>query len=348
MQQFFVICPIGFESLVEKEIQLKWSMLSESNPPDFKYLDGGLEFACPLEIGLALNKILRTASRILMRVHSQICRDLPKLYQILKKIEWSHYLQQKNIHLKVSSSRSRLLHTKKIKETAQKSIQDFFNGHPLSQYAQNQEYPGQAIYLRIEDDELTVSLDTTGAHLHKRIDYRGKASIRENIAATLLLALTEGDFSKNLCDPMCGSGTFLQEYQNFFTPLNREFSFNNWKRIKLPKLKMLEQTTGKVFGFDKDPNIVKKLSLKYVQTADFFKHQIKTDFLILNPPYGKRIKIKGDKQQYFDQIIQKIKKDQVQKAGVIVPSIFAKKYKQNSLLHFNQNGIKVDFLVFEF
>src|SRR3546814_8924297 len=66
--------------------------------------------------------------------------------------------------------------------------------------------------VRIEDDLVTISLDTTGESLHKRGFKEGvaKAPMRETMAA-MFLRQCGYDGTQTVLDPMCGSGTFVIE-----------------------------------------------------------------------------------------------------------------------------------------
>ena len=90
--EFFLICPIGLEKLLLKELEFKFPQIT-----DIAFEPGGVTINCSLELGLCLNKYLKTTTRILLRLKKQKCRDLPKLYQILRKVDWKHYLKQKNL-----------------------------------------------------------------------------------------------------------------------------------------------------------------------------------------------------------------------------------------------------------
>ena len=85
------------------------------------------------------------------------------------------------------------------------------------------------IKTRISSDICTISLDSSGAGLHKR-GYKiatGKAPIRETLA--LFLQKMKFDGSQVIYDPMCGSGTTVIEAAEIALGLpagrNRTFAF---------------------------------------------------------------------------------------------------------------------------
>ncbi|MAZ49661.1 MAG: hypothetical protein CME65_13960 [Halobacteriovoraceae bacterium] len=353
---FFIVCPPGLESLAKSELVGKLSSrLAYKAFPPITLIQGGLEIELPLMHGLELNYWLRIPSRILIRLKTQTCRDLPKLYSLLSKIPWRDYLQQNNVKFKVSSSNSRLIHTKRIEQTSIEAFEKYCQNHKLALYHQKKNYPQQTIYLRFDNDQLTISLDTTGDHLHKRgwSSHRGHAGIRENFAfACLEFLRNERETMLSLYDPMCGSATFLSEFLNQNKPLlNRKFSFHYWKNIPSIEIAVKPTVKLKAFGNDwnKDVLIPHEKGDFSLTNLDFFKiEKTPSDFIIMNPPYGKRIKIPVEPQRYFKNIYQKLESLSPRACGIIIPETFAKSLPATRQLSFNQNGIRVKFLVFEF
>src|SRR5690625_6990334 len=83
-------------------------------------------------------------------------------------------------------------------------------------------------------DKATLTLDTSGAGLHKR-GYRvgqGEAPLKETLAASLV-QLTNWRPDYPLVDLFCGSGTILIEAaligQNIAPGFNREFASEDWR-----------------------------------------------------------------------------------------------------------------------
>ena len=68
------------------------------------------------------------------------------------------------------------------------------------------------VRVRIDDDLCTISLDTSGAPLHRRGHKQavGAAPMRETLAALFLRACGYTG-AEPVLDPMCGSGTFVLE-----------------------------------------------------------------------------------------------------------------------------------------
>jgi putative N6-adenine-specific DNA methylase len=88
-------------------------------------------------------------------------------------------------------------------------------------------------HVRLLDDRCTVSLNTSGAHLHRRgvRTHIGAAPVRETVAAAMALTALKGmEHSPDVVvDPFCGSGTLLIETSDVLTRSapgrHREFAF---------------------------------------------------------------------------------------------------------------------------
>lgn len=242
MNQFFVSTPLDFEKVTLQEMKEVWPLLlgKDARPhalpfPEVKLLSGGLEFETDLFAAVQLNFFLKTANRVLLRMASFKARDLPKFYQKFRSLPWLEYLPHAHVDWEVAAQTSRLNNEKRLQESAEKALLEIFANKTEAKSC-------GAIYLRMEADLCTISLDTSGEHLHKRgwCLLRGEAPLRETIAAYLLRSLLAGvslteSSQVTLLDPMVGSGTFLSEARTLFAgQFQRAFAFQKWK--KAPKL----------------------------------------------------------------------------------------------------------------
>lgn len=351
MNLFYLICPIGLETALIKEIQIKGLAPGLASVKAGK---GGVEIEAPFETGLALNYQLKTPTRILMRIKERRCRDFPKLFKVITQIPWRDFLVQEKVQWRISCKTSRIINTDKAQESCEKALKKYFAAAPLSKkiLEQNAHMPEQKVYLRFENDDLTISLDTSGDLLHIRGGRpdRGKASLRENYAACLLTLLLDGKKEDSLIDPMCGTGTFLNEALDYFTPLNREdFPFNVWKGApKSPESDSHEGLVKECLGLDLEPKAKERKGLEIHEQNIFeplpmpLKEKWQDSVLICNPPYGKRVKIKGDRKSYFLSLLGRIEKEyNPKRLGIIIPADV--KLHFDEVIPFNNNGIKVNF-----
>ncbi|QDK45946.1 RNA methyltransferase [Bdellovibrio sp. ZAP7] len=333
MNRFFISTPLGFENTALQEMKEIWPYLlgkdakTHSLPfPEVAVLMGGLEFETELFQALQLNFFLKTANRLLLRMTSFRTKDLPKFYQKFKSLPWKEYLHHANVDWEVAAQKSRLNNEKRLQESAEKALQEIFAG-------QNGDSTCAAIYIRMEDDLCTISLDATGEHLHKRgwTVLKGEAPMRETIAAELLREMigeaTPAEVSSvNLCDPMMGSGTFLTEARGLWSgQFQRDYSFKQWK--KCPKLFLSPSFAlnyeiparapfKAVLGMDINPEMPEiglknfnevEAQLKAYQRDEFKSQEHKfwvqdalqgVDlpgplWMVVNPPYGERLPVAG-------------------------------------------------------
>lgn len=377
MQSFYLICPIGLEDLVIYELEIKKLLGNfEKVEPD----KGGVMIECRMEVGLALNALLKTPTRILLRLTKRKCRDFPKLYQIVSKYQWNRYLDQEQVEWNISARKSRIINTKKAQQTCEEALKKYLLGSPLkrSALADNREKEKQKVYVRIVNDEIEISIDTSGRALYIREDHkaRGKASLRENYAACLLLSLKRFLAQNNkessqiqLIDPMCSTGVFLRESNHFYRPHLREnFPFKRWRlfagdtqgRYNDMVFQYCQSHQGaKLFadtiGLDITPATQSSKELKIFQ-QDLFEDlslQAKQELapkdrvVALNPPYGKRIAIHGDKRDYYQKVQQAIMQNYRPCAvAMLIPAQVP--FFGHNETSFNNNGIKVRFNLHKF
>lgn len=252
MNKVFISTPLGFEMSTLQEMKECWPYLlgkdakSHALPfPEVEVISGGLEFETDLFAALQLNFFLKTANRLLVRMASFRTKDLPKFYQKFKSLPWKDYLSDGQVGWEVAAQKSRLNNEKRLQQSAEKALLEIFGSSEIKKTASEKselEKTQQTIYIRMDDDLCTISLDSTGEHLHKRgwSTLKGEAPLRETIAAYLLRE-TMGEFSPaelkkiTLFDPMMGAGTFLTEARSLWQgQFGRGFSFQGWKNS--PKL----------------------------------------------------------------------------------------------------------------
>lgn len=170
--------------------------------------------------------------------------------------------------------------------------------------------------VRIEDDLVTLSIDTTGESLHKRgfKEAVNKAPMRETMAA-MFLRQCGYTGTEPVLDPMCGSGTFVIEAAEIALGLppgrERRFSFESLPSFDADAWQSMRsaakpRTTHLNFlGSDKDHGAIRmageNAARSGVSAVTHFEQRSIEDLeppagspglIILNPPYGTRI---GDK-----------------------------------------------------
>ncbi|MDD4973523.1 MAG: hypothetical protein PHY93_04190 [Bacteriovorax sp.] len=369
--RFFIVYPMDLEDLGLAELKEKFVQhFSADTFTLVSLIPGGLEIDCPQHIGLSLNTVLRTPTRILLRLGEFKCRDAPKLYQKISKFNWSPWLIGQTPDVISAATNSRLFDSRKIEKAIQDGVLQYYRHKPVKKkYLEHlalvdlKNLP--KIYFRAVDDICTLSLDTTGERLHKRHEktLTGLAPIRESLAALLLRELqshmrTTDAATYTLIDPMCGSGTFLLEaHESNAVTTGRDFSYLHTPvafddKTILKKLEKKEKSLLEPFkeflGFEVNPEVVKQ-ALKNcegtkikIEAGDLFQGapQINNhSVVIINPPYGIRVGERGSGEEeinlpYYLKVIAAIKKKfSPELLGIIVPNDYKLKSNKDFTIH---------------
>ena len=183
-----------------------------------------------------LNLSLRTASRVLVRLGEFYAAAFSELRKKAGRLDWEAYLLPgQPVALRVTCHKSRLYHSDAVAERVLGAIADRLGSPvPLARFDENaiNKLP-QLVVVRLLHDKVTISIDSSGEHMHRR-GYRlaaAKAPLRENLAAGMLLA-SAWDRVSPLLDPFCGSGTIPIEAALLAKDLSpgrlRRFAFMDW------------------------------------------------------------------------------------------------------------------------
>ncbi len=315
-QSYFAACAPGFEALLETEL---------SQLPDLQNLKserGGVAFEGTVDSLYLANLHLRTAHRVLLRLDEFLAQSYPMLFNAAKKIPWELYLGfNKNYSVQVSAKTSRLRHHKNIAKTLHDAI--LARMEPLGLKPEqlddtslkSKDDTSLEFHLRFFEDRCTLSLNTSGEHLHKR-GYRklvSEAPLRETLTSSILVKANALNY-QTLIDPMCGSGTLLIEALELATNKApgrlRPFAFealpafqsSKWERFKREAVAHEHPTDKRFIGLDIEPKniaIAKQNALNAGYTSIDFRQGDATRFLetlepattliVSNLPYGERL-----------------------------------------------------------
>ena len=273
--------------------------------------DGGVSFAGTWPDVWRANLVIRGATRILARVASFRAMHLAQLDKRARKVPWAELLRADvPVHVEASCRRSRIYHAGAAAQRVATAIREEL-GAPIAEDA------ALRVMVRIEDDLVTISLDTTGESLHKRGFKEGvaKAPMRETMAA-MFLAQCGYTGTEPVLDPMCGSGTFVIEAAEIALGLNpgrsRSFAFESlpgfdpdaWAKLRAPSPAV--KTGLRFFGSDRDAGAIRMATENAVRSGveactqfeqkpieDLTPPQGPPGLVIVNPPYGTRIGARG-------------------------------------------------------
>ncbi len=261
------------------------------------------------------NLHLRTASRILKPLHTFRAQDADEVYEAVKKMNWAQYMnadQSFAIDSTVFSDTFR--HSRYVTYRVKDAIVDYFREKENKRPNVKVTSPDLYINVHIANETVTISLDSSGESLHKRgwRDAQTTAPINEALAAGLLL-IAGWDGTKDLVDPMCGSGTFLVEAAmialNIPPGIYRQgFAFEHWNDFDADLFDELynddsaeREFRHHIYGSDSsfyaikaaEKNIKSAGLQKYISVRQAPLQTLQAPssncLLLSNPPYGERI-----------------------------------------------------------
>ncbi len=372
MQSFFAATSPGLEKLCFDEL----SALPLSKN-DAKIVKGGVEFKGRVHDCYLANLNLKTANRILMRIANFPASNFVKLEKKAFAIPWELFLYQGILpEVKVTSRHSRLFHKGAVSDRIEKSILKRLDKFGFAFRGKEQKnfhtFP-QQIFVRAVDDIFTLSMDSSGEHLHKRgiKKHSAHAPIRETLAAAIL-NLAGYNPKEPLLDPMCGSGTFSLEGALITTNMPagwfRDFAFMGWPCFKPARWTHIKREAEKlftpvvsplIFASDKDQKVCKAFEKKIsdynltgtidVSCGNFLDLPSpfatdQTGLVVINPPYGLRMGNRHESLKLFHSIINTLKKEYSGwKIAIIVPddSLLKKIPFQFTLHHLSHGGLKL-------
>ncbi len=262
------------------------------------------------------NFCTRTAVKVLKPIKEFKATDADEVYEEAKKIDWERYMDVKSTFLVDSVIFSEnFRHSKFVAYRVKDAIADYWReksgGDRPNVVISN---PDLRIHVHIAEDEVSISLDSSGESLHQR-GYKTatvQAPLNEVLAAGLIM-LTGWHGECDLIDPFCGSGTILIEAaliaQNVYPGVFRkEYAFEKWKDFDADLFDRIynddsqeREFDHKIYGYDINRQVVQIATnnvlnagvkdIVSVEQRDFYEFEQPLDkaIIITNPPYGDRI-----------------------------------------------------------
>lgn len=276
----------------------------------------GVSYYGNTELLYRSNYQLFTALKILKPIHDFTVRNENELYLKSRKFDWNHFLSPEHtfsIETVVFSQQFR--HSGFVGLKVKDAIADFFREKTGRRPNVDTRNPDIIINVHINNQNCTISVDSTGRSLHKR-GYRRdthEAPLNEVFAAGIL-RLSGWSPGSNLLDPMCGSGTIAIEaglMNNGLKPgsFRKSFAFQNWldydpeifKSVKQKESYLETAKTGEIMGSDISGQFASMAQANAENAGLRGKIQFqKSSFesmdppwpegmIIMNPPYGERM-----------------------------------------------------------
>lgn len=313
----------GFELVCRKELETLAGTIAVMGK-----INGGIQFRAKFIDIQRANLHLRSAVRILVRLHQAGTTNFNRLEKQIDRIPWHLYLPMGWVpDIKVTSHRSRLFHSSAVAERIRQRI----GRHWRNLGAEPQPGDHQTLYVRLHRDDLLISLDSSGNALYQRglKSHPARAPLRETTAAAILLLC---GFRPESClvDPMCGAGTFALEgamiAKDMAPGRHRRFAFMQWPAFRSRQwdhlVKTAEQAvktaqTETILASDQDPRACRHLAeaaarwglqdALRVRCRDFFSEAppvspVPPGLVVLNPPYGRRLGTPGTLEEFYRRI----------------------------------------------
>ncbi len=315
---YYAACTLGLEDVLAEELRLLGASQIERRR-------GACAFTGDQALGYEACLWLRSAIRVQEELVRGFARDRDELYALTGTVDWSNsitHLQTLAIDGAVKDSFAN--DTRFPVLVVKDAICDQFRDSTDKRPDVARDRPDLPLKLVLHGDEAILYRELGGEPLHKR-GYREivhKSPLNEATAAGMLM-LTDWDRQSPVCDPMCGSATFLIEAAWLATDrapgLGRSFAFEHWRDAdldawrkiydhaeeraaasahKLPKLCGNDRHPG-ALGIAKQAIVAAGLGGKILLTqgdARDYTPQFAPGLVVTNPPYGVRLEADADDQ----------------------------------------------------
>ncbi len=311
--RYYAACTLGLEAVLLDE--LRQLGLGER---DVRLRRGGCDFRGDAAIGYRACLWLRSAVRVQQELMRGFVRDRDDLYRLTQQVDWSRSITPLQTLAVDASVRDSFANDTRFPALVVKdAICDQFRERVGKRPDVERGEPDLPIKLVLQGDEAILYRDLGGAPLHKRgyREVQHKSPLNEAIAAGLLL-LTEWDRQSPLCDPMCGSATFLVEAAMLAMDrapgLARSFAFERFADADLKAWRQIyddaERRAGAgaarhvvLMGNDRHQGAL-SIAQRSIAAADLDGRILLADqdardyqppeppkLVVVNPPYGERL-----------------------------------------------------------
>lgn len=298
----------GLEAVVAREVK-------NLGYEDVLVENARVTFKADLSAICRVNLWLRSADRVQVKMGEFSATTFTELFDRTRALPWADWLPgDANFPVQGKSIKSGLFSVPDCQAIVKKAVVESMK----ERYHKNwfeETGPRFNIEVALLKDIATLTLDTSGAGLHKR-GYRklsATAPLKETLAAALI-DLSRWHPDRLFLDPFCGSGTLPIEAaliaMNQAPGLKREFAAEKWPLIperlwqeaRIEANDLIKRDLPlKIRGSDINPEVLslaryharqagvedkihfQQMALDQVQTKE------KYGFMVCNPPYGQRL-----------------------------------------------------------
>ncbi len=317
--RYFAQVADDIKDIAEEELQ---SLGAEETKQAYR----GIYFNANQRALYSINFQSRLVNRVLAPLISFNCHSDKYLYKTSSQVPWDDFLDSSQTFAVFATVfHSSIKHSKFAALRLKDAVVDYFRDRTGERPSIDTKNPDVWLNLYIENNEATISLDTSGGSLHRR-GYR-KKTVQAPMVETLAAAIIKHsgwDGTVPLYDPFCGSGTLLCEgfMHASHLPaamLRRKFGFQRlpdfdsslWEQVKnagLQKIKPLSK--GVVAGSDISSEAIKSSihncalvdaeNVIGIAQHDVFNiEKITGKVIVCNPPYGIRMDKDADLADFY-------------------------------------------------
>ena len=311
MPDYYVACTLGLEQVLADELR-------GIGAENVTVRRGACSFTGEQPTAYKACLWLRSAIRVQEELARGSARDRDELYALAGTVDWSRsitHLQTLAIDGSVKDSFAN--DTRFPGLVVKDAICDQFRDRVGKRPDVGRDRPDLPIKLVLQGDEAILYRELGGQPLHKRgyRDVQHKSPLNEATAAGLLL-LTDWDRRSPVCDPMCGSATFLIEAAWLATDrapgLGRSFAFERWRDAELDAWRTIydeaearadagAKLMPQLCGNDRHPGAI-SIAQRSINAAGLtnviqltqgdarhFAPPFSVSLVVTNPPWGERI-----------------------------------------------------------
>ncbi|MBE9518565.1 MAG: RNA methyltransferase [Bacteroidetes bacterium] len=300
----------GLEPLLAEELKNLGASRTE-------IVNRGVTFYGGMALMYRANLASRLALRVLLPIFHFEASDATMLYKQVRRFDWSRYLDNKMTFAVDPVVHSpHFNNSQYVAQKVKDAIVDRFRDATSLRPSVNREQPDLLINVHISGKWVTISLDSSGGSLHRRGYRTGhgyfEAPLNEVLAAGMVM-ISGWDGKTPFLDPMCGSGTLAIEAALIAANIppgifKKQYGFENWKDFDRDLMEHVAQKLSDerkvavpIIARDIDPEAVeltrrqvKQMDLQNIITVEqgdlADAEAMEGITLIMNPPYGERMK----------------------------------------------------------
>lgn len=359
----------GLETVAAEE-------LKKLGAEDVVLLHRAVEFWGDKALMYKANYCCRTVLRILQPVATFEFNTNEQFYKYIFRIPFEQYLfQDGTFCMHAIINQSIFSNSQYASLLAKDALCDRFREKYNCRPSVDKQYPDVSVDIYVNGNQCSVSLDTSGESLHRRgyKTTRHFAALNEVLAAGLI-AISGWQADCDFVDFMCGSATLPIEAAMFAVNMpaayfRNDFGFMYWKnfdeklwnKIRNDADNAISEFNHTIYGSDisfryikEAKENVKKMKLDRwiklsIESFEDVKPQPVPSVIIINPPYGERMKIE-DVENFYQSVGNVLKQKHINSvAWIITPNKDAmKKFGLRPAQKFKVNNAALECIFYKY